>query len=149
MIPAAYASSKAAMTTISETLRLELSPFGVDVITIMAGVVDSQFHANDTDFGLPPNSRYTAIKDIMAGWASGEAKPKGCSAEEFAESLMDVIAGKGSKGGLVWKGPHAGAVKFMVGWLPTSLVVSVQLCLISCQDIVTGMLTTSSDRTNS
>ncbi|KUI56150.1 NADPH-dependent 1-acyldihydroxyacetone phosphate reductase [Cytospora mali] len=44
----AYASSKAALGNISETLRLELSPFGVSVVIIMAGVVTSQFHENDS-----------------------------------------------------------------------------------------------------
>ncbi|KAL1878229.1 hypothetical protein Daus18300_002146 [Diaporthe australafricana] len=117
---AAYASSKAALNSMSDTLRLELSPFGVSVVTVMAGVVDSEFHANDPDFELPPSSRYAPIKDAIASWASGKAKPKGCSAQEFAEALVvDVI---GSKRPAVYRGPRAGAVKFVTIWLPTWLV---------------------------
>lgn len=119
---AAYASSKAALNSISETLRLELSPFGVSVVTILAGVFDSEFHANDSDFDLPINSRYAPIKDTIASWASGEAKPKGCPSHEFAEALVDDVIG--SKASTVYKGPHAEAVKFMATWLPTSLGVS-------------------------
>lgn len=118
---AAYASSKAALNSISETLRLELSPFGVSVVTIMAGVVNSEFHANDSDFELPMNSRYAPIKDIIASWASGEAKPKGCASYEFAEALVEDVIG--SKQSTVYRGPYAGAVKFMATWLPTSLGV--------------------------
>ncbi|KUI73081.1 NADPH-dependent 1-acyldihydroxyacetone phosphate reductase [Cytospora mali] len=108
-----------ALGNISETLRLELSPFGVSVITIMVGAITSQFHNNDV-FRLPQGSRYAAIENIISSWASGEAKPKGCSAEQFAESLLEEIVGDG-KGGLVWKGPHAGSIKAIVQWLPASL----------------------------
>ncbi|KAI1411985.1 oxidoreductase [Hypoxylon sp. FL1857] len=116
----AYCSSKAALTNFSETLRLELAPFGVSVVTIMAGVVASHFHDNDS-FSLPPTSRYVAIEKTIAGWASGELKPKGVSAEEFAETLVDDVVGVGSGGGLVWKGPHAGGVKFLSKWAPSAI----------------------------
>lgn len=111
------------MTNISETLRLELSPFGVDVVTVMAGVVTSNFHANDINFDLPLNSGYAPIKSIIATWASGDAKPKGCSAEEFAEILVADVLDNGKTSGLVWRGPYAASLKFMTGWLPRFLMV--------------------------
>ncbi|KAI5857353.1 NAD(P)-binding protein [Durotheca rogersii] len=113
-----YSSSKAALNIISETLRLELSPFGVSVVTVMAGVVDSEFHHNDPDFQLPPGSLYLPIQATIAGWASGELKPKGIPAAQFAESLVDDTVGAG-KGGLVWRGPHSGGIKFISQWAPT------------------------------
>ncbi|EMR62659.1 putative short-chain dehydrogenase reductase family protein [Eutypa lata UCREL1] len=115
---AAYCSSKAALTCISETLRLELSPFGVSVATVMAGVVASHFHDNEPGFKLPEGSRYAFIEDIIAGWASGKSKPGGCSAEKFAELLVEDIVGNG-KDGLSWKGPHAGGIRFLSTWLPS------------------------------
>lgn len=93
-----YCSSKAALTTVSETLRLELSPFGVSVVTIMAGAVSSHFHDNEPDFKLPNRSYYAPIEEIVAGWASGKSKPGGCSPEQFAESLVEDIVGD-DKGG--------------------------------------------------
>ena len=42
-----YASSKAALNSISDTLRLELAPFNVSVVTIMVGTVATPFHANE------------------------------------------------------------------------------------------------------
>ncbi|KAF7714214.1 Short-chain dehydrogenase/reductase (SDR) family protein [Penicillium ucsense] len=117
----AYASSKSALTTISETLRMELSPFGVSVVTIMGGVISSNFDANNADFCLPPDSRYHDIEDIIAGWATGKVKPQGSTAAEFAESCVGDILGQG-KGGLVWRGANAGAVRFLVGWLPKMVV---------------------------
>lgn len=91
----------------------------------MAGAVYSKFHANDSDFKLPQDSRYAPIETFIASWASGEAKPKGCSAEEFAESLVDDVVGKSA--GLIYRGPHAGAVKFLAQWVPMTLAVSRSL----------------------
>jgi len=129
---AAYASSKAALNSISDTLRLELSPFGVSVITVMPGVINSEFHVNDSGFDLPPNSRYAPIKDTIVSWASGEAKPKGCPSQEFAESVVGDILG-GTRAA-VYKGPWAGTMKFLATWVPTSLAVSTytdaSMCLL-------------------
>lgn len=109
---AAYSSSKAALANVSGTLRLELSPFDVDVITIITGTVDSHFHDNDVKLKLPDGSRYAPIEEIIAGWASGKSVPKGCSTEEFAEGLVDnyAIVGNSKLGGngkLIWKGPYS------------------------------------------
>ncbi|KAI6088059.1 oxidoreductase [Hypoxylon rubiginosum] len=115
---ASYTSTKAALTTLSETLRLELSPFGVNVTTIMAGAVVSHFHDNEPQFRLPEGSYYAPIESIIAGWASGKSKPQSGPAEQFVESIIDDIVGNG-RGGLVWKGAHAGSIRFLVEWLPS------------------------------
>lgn len=117
------------MNQISETLRLELSPFGVAVVTVMVGVVDSNFHKNDSatnnsEFKLSPNSLYAPIEETIATWASGVAKPKGCPAEQFAEAIVDDIVDNNPKGGFIYRGPQAGSVQFMAQWLPTSIGVS-------------------------
>ncbi|KAK8015471.1 hypothetical protein PG990_008767 [Apiospora arundinis] len=115
----AYSSSKAAFTNLSETLRLELAPFGVTVVAIMLGVIDSHFHQND-HFQLPPASLYAPIEKTIAGWASGELKPKGMPADKFAPTIIDDIVGDG-KAGLVWKGPNAGGIKFLAQFAPQSV----------------------------
>lgn len=88
----------------------------------MLGTVNTEFHANDPDFKLPQNSRYAPIKDIIASWASGEAKPRGCSSQDFAESVVeDILRGTQPK---VYKGNWAGMIKLLAAWVPTSLAVS-------------------------
>lgn len=108
---AAYATSKAALNTLSETLRLELAPFSVSVVTILPGVIGSNFHVNDAaGFDMPPTSRYAAIKNIIAGWAKGEAQPKdSLSAERFGELVVPDIIGTSNKGGIASRGPYANA----------------------------------------
>ncbi|KUI68649.1 NADPH-dependent 1-acyldihydroxyacetone phosphate reductase [Cytospora mali] len=116
----AYATSKAALNTLSETLRLELAPFGVSVVTILPGVIDSKLHVNDAAaFDMPPSSRYSAIKDVIASCARGDLFPKdSASAEKFAELVVDDIIGTG-KGKLVSRGPYALMLRCIGQWAPT------------------------------
>lgn len=123
---ATYVSSKAAFTSFSETLRLELAPFGVQVGTIMVGTVDSLFHVNDP-FTLPPDSRYAPIEKTIAGWASGELKPKGIPNDKFAELIVDDVTGDSNRTGLIWKGPNAGSLAAMSKWAPQSICVSLPI----------------------
>ncbi|KAH6664765.1 hypothetical protein F5X68DRAFT_250268 [Plectosphaerella plurivora] len=115
-----YVSSKAAFTSFSETLRLELAPLGIDVAAIMVGTVDSLFHVNDP-FTLPSGSPYAPIEKTIAGWASGELKPKGIPNDKFAKMIVDDVTGDSGRTGLIWKGPNAGSLAAMSKWAPQSL----------------------------
>ena len=123
---AAYSSSKAALTNFSECLRLELSPFNVSVVTIVGGVIVSNWDVNNNSFNLPGSSYYTSIENKIRGWATGDSKPKGGStADEFALACMRDVVGDG-KGGLVWRGANASAVWVAKTFLPTWVVVRIQ-----------------------
>ncbi|KAI1178405.1 oxidoreductase [Nemania sp. FL0916] len=115
-----YLSSKAALKSLSDILRLELAPFGVSVVTIMAGVVSTSFHANEPPFALSSTSQYTLIEQTISGWATGEAKPTGCSPEEFAELVIDDIVGDGGDA-VVWRGSHSDAME-MLSRAPTDIM---------------------------
>jgi NAD(P)-dependent dehydrogenase (short-subunit alcohol dehydrogenase family) len=132
-----YSSSKAAVMQISETLRLELAPLGVGVVCLMVGTVTTSFHDNEPRVVLPAGSRYAVIKDIISQWATGQAGPKGCSVEEFAESIVeDVLGAKGSgSGGLVWKGPNSAAVRILARWCPSWLLVSSEFTSLRCVEL--------------
>lgn len=56
-----YAASKAALNSYSRTLRMELRPFGVRVMVVMAGTVKSNC-ANNPKGGLPEDSLYQRVK---------------------------------------------------------------------------------------
>ena len=92
------------------------------VLSIMAGTVDSQFRVNDPNFGVSEGSRYAPIEEIIAGWASGASKPKGCSAELFAEEVAGGIVGEGD--GLLFKGPNAEAMDILSRREPRAVIVS-------------------------
>ncbi|KAB8263692.1 hypothetical protein BDV32DRAFT_146508 [Aspergillus pseudonomiae] len=89
-----YSSSKAAVAQLSETLRLELAPLGVSVVCLMIGTITTAFHANEPEVVLLPTSRYAAVRQTISDWATGRAGPKGCSADEFAASIVDDVLGR-------------------------------------------------------
>ncbi|KAI0450061.1 hypothetical protein F5B21DRAFT_492420 [Xylaria acuta] len=122
---AAYATSKAALNTLSETMRLELAPFCVSVVTILPGHIDSNLHVNDAArFDPPPTSRYASISKIIESWANGEVLPNdSLSAEKFAGLIVHDIVGSG-KGGLVSRGPYAVLLRRIGQWASGWLAVS-------------------------
>lgn len=138
---ASYCASKAALNHLSEVLRLELIPFGVGVVTILAGNVYTKFHDNDP-LHLPAESRYAPIEDIIAGWASGASKPSGCSVDEFAEQLANVAVSPNADG-LVLKGPWARTIDLLARWSPAWVEVGISLAAV---DILPCWLILSGDR---
>ncbi|KAL4748945.1 hypothetical protein BDW72DRAFT_179179 [Aspergillus terricola var. indicus] len=118
-----YSSSKSAVTQLSETLRLELSPFNVSVVCVMLGTIATSFHANEPQVVLPASSWYAAIKVTIWRWASGDAGPKGGSVYDAARLIVQDVLGTGA--GLVWKGPNSSAVRFVSRWCPGWLLVSL------------------------
>ena len=113
----------------SETLRFELAPFGVRVVTCIAGGVKTRVWANfaEGDEGraadLPPSSRYEAAAADIARLASGaDGLPSSESPEVFAANLVnDVLAGATGK---VYRGSEAGLTKWLLPIVPTWAMVS-------------------------
>ena len=117
-----YHSSKAAVTILSETLRLELAPLGVRVITAMLGSVESNFHTDDAWRGLPASSLYKSVEAQVTRTAAGQAGPKKEGVGEFAARFADDITNGAS--GQVWRGAMAQTTRFMAYHAPMSLLVS-------------------------
>ncbi|WJG37290.1 amidase signature domain-containing protein [Fusarium oxysporum Fo47] len=74
-----YAASKAAAASVTESLRVELAPFGIRAINLFTGGVKSTFHNNSPDAELPKDSIYNiakeAIEATMNGNEAGMNKP--------------------------------------------------------------------------
>ncbi|KAJ7247049.1 hypothetical protein C8J57DRAFT_1674604 [Mycena rebaudengoi] len=118
----AYSASKAGLHRVSETLRLELAPFGVSVLTVMLGGVATVFIANEAPRPLPPGSRYVSIGDAILLWAREKGGLAGMMPpERLAEELVPDILASG-KSGTVWRGSNAGLVRFVAGWLPQAVM---------------------------
>jgi NAD(P)-dependent dehydrogenase (short-subunit alcohol dehydrogenase family) len=88
---AAYCSSKAAIHSITDALRMELKPFGIHVVSIQPGGVRSSFgdHA-EAAIRLPEDSLYrSAARGIRARAQAGQrdAMP----AEAFAVPVVDAL----------------------------------------------------------
>ncbi|KAK6078939.1 IBR finger domain protein (short-chain dehydrogenase) [Seiridium cupressi] len=104
-----YNSSKAAVTFLSETLRIELSPLGVHVVTAMVGEIETEFYGKGASFALPPGSHYKPAEAIIRKQGLGEMQTNNEKAEVTASNLVkDVLSGRTGK---VWRGGVAGTVK--------------------------------------
>ena len=87
----AYISSKFALEGLSESLRLEMSPFGIDVIIIEPGVIKTNF-LNPVKLAKKSESD-TAYSDITAKVVSGVKMmaEMGTPAKEVADTIVKAV----------------------------------------------------------
>lgn len=115
----AYNATKAAVSAYSDTLRLELAPLGIKVVTLFMGVVSTGISTPDSiNFG--PNSLYA---DVEAGVKkrSRDHQISGMKADQFAREVVRELLGKKSslrQGEYLWKGTNAPLVWLLnaIGW---------------------------------
>lgn len=84
-----YCASKAAINAFSDTLRMELKPFGVAVMSVKPGAIRSSFAENAKkalERALPKNSFYQPVETAL--WKrAGASQDKPTSAEYVATLL--------------------------------------------------------------
>lgn len=87
----AYCSSKAALHALSDALRMEAAPLGVQVVTIQPGGVLSSFGNNATEsLHLPETSRYQGVANGVR--ARAKAGQMGATpAAEFVGPVVDAL----------------------------------------------------------
>ncbi|KAI1747784.1 short chain dehydrogenase [Xylaria castorea] len=115
-----YNASKAALLAYSNTLRIELSPWSVRVMTIIAGPVVSGLMTRKQRT-LPKDSRYQPIVDAFDQRTTHSKHGiKAMPTEEFAKSIVKQVA-KSYPPSSYWIGPFAS----VVWWLETFGLASV------------------------
>ncbi|OJJ98504.1 hypothetical protein ASPACDRAFT_1871978 [Aspergillus aculeatus ATCC 16872] len=113
-----YAASKRSLEIMAETLRLELAPFHVRVLSIVTGGVQTLGQSHFDDFALPEGSIYKPVEDTIAKRARGDDGKQRSDVLQHAEQVVTaIVAGTAGK---VWCGEGAGATKFASTYLPTS-----------------------------
>ncbi|CAI6089053.1 unnamed protein product [Clonostachys chloroleuca] len=104
-----YSASKRGMEVVADTLRLELAPFGVDVLEVVTGGVKSRGQTYFGDFKLPENSLYKKIESTVANRAQGGDGMPRMDTEEYAAAVSDTILKRTT--GRFWCGQHADQVR--------------------------------------
>ncbi|XP_024007437.1 NADPH-dependent 1-acyldihydroxyacetone phosphate reductase [Eutrema salsugineum] len=91
-----YTSSKAALHAITDTLRLELRPFGIDVINIVPGGIKSNIADSAiTSFNnLPELKLYKPFQESIRERAFLSQNIKPIPAETFAKETVSVVLKK-------------------------------------------------------
>ncbi|KAJ5693049.1 1-acyl dihydroxyacetone phosphate reductase [Penicillium macrosclerotiorum] len=93
-----YSSSRSAQTRLSETLRLEMAPLGVRVVTVILGGVETSGNNPDNiaDLELPPNSHYRKITTVIDRHKKTQVHPNKQNVDTAAKNVVeDVLYGKG------------------------------------------------------
>ncbi|KAK0476649.1 hypothetical protein IW261DRAFT_321558 [Armillaria novae-zelandiae] len=112
-----YNASKAALHSYSDTLRIELSPFDVQVVVVVTGGVLSRLTLNKRD--LPPNSIYLPISSDFRD-RQGNSQRTGMPNDVYARKVVnELIAPHPSK--WLWKGIMASRVWFLSTFFPRGI----------------------------
>jgi len=88
----AYSGTKAAVHLLSDALRMELAPFGVRVITVQPGAIESRFgeHAAKGVERYREGSLYSQIYDAIEARA-GASQVGAMPAAEFARLVVSAV----------------------------------------------------------
>jgi len=87
----AYCSTKAAVTSFSDVLRMELAPFGIQVITVQPGGIQSSLSVNaDKELERFKKTPYGSIQDFIVKRAH-MSQEGATSAEDFAKKLVEKL----------------------------------------------------------
>lgn len=111
-----YNASKAAIETLGGTLRPELAPLGIHVVTIKTGSIRTGLFDNAPPTKLPANSLYQPAKS----WIEGRKMLEGAqfiSAEEYAKKVVTELLRPSVKH-VIWAGGLATIAWFLswFGW---------------------------------
>ncbi|KAK7964395.1 hypothetical protein PG988_011369 [Apiospora saccharicola] len=112
-----YAGSKSAVEAISESLRHELQPFGVKVLTVIVGAIKTNIFNNRPEYELPQGSRYEPVrKEVAARIAGSDVEGRLGKPEDFAKSLVRDMMGGVS--GTIRRGNMSSFVRFATAVFP-------------------------------
>ena len=120
----AYAASKAALHAYSDTLRVELAPLGVRVITIVTGAVKSNIARTHRE--LPQGSYYVPIAEQYEKRLT-LSQQLGMDTQQYARSCVGhVIGGESWFGAVtkrwVWEGKMSWVVWGLWTYLPRGVL---------------------------
>jgi short-subunit dehydrogenase len=118
----AYCASKAAMNAWSETLRMELAPFRIRVITVQPGAIQSDFGnvaTKNLAFDIN-NSAYSPIGTFILKRAM-VSQERATSSVVFAKMLVRQILKKQPKA-IIRIGKSSFLYPFMKRWFPTCIL---------------------------
>ncbi|MBD2835981.1 SDR family oxidoreductase [Pseudomonas sp. JM0905a] len=119
----AYCASKAAVHALSDALRLELAPFGIDLMEVQPGAIASSFGASATREAenlIAEGSPWWPVREgIRARARASQDNPT--PAEDFARTLLAAVQRK-PRPSLVRIGNGSRALPLLARWIPRSLL---------------------------
>ena len=109
-----YNSSKASIAMLTDTLRLELEPFGIKVVDLRTGLVRSNLIKNlqNNQVTIPDDSIYQPAKKVVEEILTrDDYNPQGVPLQPWADlTVRDIVRGPAS---VIWRGADALTVRIM------------------------------------
>lgn len=118
----AYCATKAAVHALSDAMRMELKPFGIDVITVMPGAIRSSFGntaSRSAAVEQAQHSRYARIADAIRARA-GASQNDATATDVFARAMADAVLASRPRA-YVALGAGSTALSLLARWLPVRL----------------------------
>lgn len=117
-----YCASKAALHALSDALRLELAPFGIDVLTVKPGAIASDFGSNATAaITMHEQSWFKPWEKAVQARARASQKATSTSAMDFSKELVRYIKNP-LRPEEVLIGTSSRSMVALKRWLPTSVL---------------------------
>jgi len=115
----------------SDTLRLELAPFGIKVVTLLAGnVVSNMGTYAPPSLQLPPDSPYKPIEKDIEGPGEWNMMSTSKFADEAASQILNGISAP------MWKGVNTPLVRWLVPFMPQFIFVSSIIISLHCTYVI-------------
>ena len=122
----AYCASKAAVHAMSQAMRMELAPFGIEVMEVQPGAIASNFGASagaQADALINEHSPWWPLREgIRARARASQDKPT--PASEFAEQLLNAVQ-RSKRPRLLRLGNGSRTLPLMARLLPNGLLSRV------------------------
>jgi NAD(P)-dependent dehydrogenase (short-subunit alcohol dehydrogenase family) len=118
----AYCATKAALHALSDAQRMELAPFGIDVIIVQPGAIESKFGDNSLANVLnriTPESLYAPLKDAIKARATA-SQDNPTPAAEFARILIGQLSNKPKA--VIRIGNGSRGLPLLKHWLPVPIL---------------------------
>lgn len=119
-----YSASKASLSLLTDQLRIELKPFGINAINIMSGGIETKFFDNQVATELPSTSLYAPWRKEVE-WVANGGVVKGTwtPAEVYAQKVVKNAL-KRNPNVNYWVGDQTFMVWFMTTFLWHTVIVS-------------------------
>ncbi|MGH8354027.1 MAG: SDR family oxidoreductase [Pseudomonas sp.] len=119
----AYCASKAAVHALSDAQRMELAPFGIDVMEVQPGAIASSFGANarqQAEQLIAEDSPWWPVRDGIRARANA-SQDQPTPASDFARELLGAVQGH-PRPRLLRVGHGSRALPLIERWVPQWLV---------------------------
>jgi 1-acylglycerone phosphate reductase len=120
------AASKSAMEVMAETLRLELAPFAIYVVSVVTTGGKTSSHVANQAWKVLFDSNYLHVEKEFLKRAKGDDAAPRMEAMDYARRVVDKVIGREEN--QFWCGAYAGMLESTIACPPVAWMVLFFTC---------------------